>query len=138
MVIAGMTVFLNTKINIFLALLLHGFVAYICFMNQLMNIFLSFYLLLLACMPCHDVVESTGKTEQTIVRSDTDSKADHGTDSDFCSPLCSCACCGTIMISPYAARISVFMARTVQVKFPNETKDTANFISLLWQPPQLV
>lgn len=130
--------FMDAKINIFLALLLHGILAYICCMNQFMNIFLSFYLLLLACMPCHDAVESAGKIEQTIVRSDTDSRADHDTDSDFCSPLCSCACCGTLMISPYAAQMPVFMSKPVQVKFPNEIKDTANFVSLLWQPPKLV
>lgn len=134
-----MTGFLmNVKINIFLALLLHRFLAYICCMNRFSNIFLSFYLLFLACMPCHDTLESMGKTEQTIVRSNTDSQADHGADSDFCSPLCCCACCGTLMISPYATRIPVFMAIPGQIKFPNETEDTANFISLLWQPPQLV
>lgn len=130
--------FINAKINIFLALLLHGILTYICCMNQLTNIFLSFYLLLLVCMPCHDTAESVVKNGQTIVSGYTDSQADHGADSDFCSPLCSCACCGTLMISPYAYPISVFMANPGQVKFLSETKDTANFNSLLWQPPRLV
>ncbi|MBA4849964.1 DUF6660 family protein [Emticicia sp. BO119] len=107
-------------------------------MNQLANIFLSFYLLFLVCMPCHDTNETVEEKIQTIVSSQTDSQACQGTGSDFCSPLCSCACCGTLMISPYSTQISVFQAVQGKATFPRETKATANFISLLWQPPQLV
>lgn len=89
-------------------------------------------------MPCHDTTENVDETAQTTVRSHTDSQASHGVNSDFCSPLCSCACCGTLMISPYAAQVPVFQSSLARVKFPSETKATANFISLLWQPPQLV
>ncbi|WP_116985138.1 DUF6660 family protein [Emticicia sp. C21] len=107
-------------------------------MNQFANIFLSFYLLFLACMPCHDTAEKVDEKAQTVVRSHTDSQASHGVDSDFCSPLCSCACCGTLMISPYFAQIPVFKVFYGKVKFPYETQDTSSYISLLWQPPQLV
>jgi hypothetical protein len=107
-------------------------------MNRFANIFLSFYLLFLACMPCHDIIKSADEIAQAIVSTHTDSQANHGADSDFCSPLCCCACCGTLMISPYSAHIPVFQAISGKVKFPSETKDTSNFISLLWQPPQLV
>jgi hypothetical protein len=107
-------------------------------MNQFANIFLSFYLLFLACMPCHDTAEKVDNIAQTVVRIYTDSQASHSADSDFCSPLCSCACCGTLMISPYFTQMPVFRAIYGKLKFSSETKDTSGFISLLWQPPQLV
>ncbi|WP_259017084.1 DUF6660 family protein [Emticicia fluvialis] len=107
-------------------------------MSRFSNIFFSFYLLFLACMPCHDTAGSADTMAKAVVRSDTDSQAGHGEESDLCSPLCSCACCGNLMISPYteqAVERNVVSARTMYL---TETKDTAGFISLLWQPPQLV
>lgn len=89
-------------------------------------------------MPCHDTAESVGNIEQTIVSSHTDSQADHGADSDLCSPLCSCTCCGTLIISPYVAQIPVYQAPVYRAAFLSETKDTASYNSLLWQPPKLV
>ncbi|RYU95107.1 DUF6660 family protein [Emticicia agri] len=99
---------------------------------------MSFYLLFLACMPCHDTAASVVEAAQTIVCSHSDSQACHGDDSDLCSPLCSCACCGTIMISPYLAQVPVFKDAYAKVTFAYEIKDTSNFIFLRWQPPQSV
>ncbi|WP_337041035.1 DUF6660 family protein [Emticicia sp. 17c] len=106
-------------------------------MYRLLNILLSFYLLLLACMPCHDAPVNTHDKPQTSVYSAANSQASHS-ESDFCSPLCSCACCGTLMVSPSAEQLVPFEPVSDQTQFFTEIKDTTGFISLLWQPPQLV
>ncbi|HEY1055071.1 MAG TPA: hypothetical protein VGE24_08050 [Emticicia sp.] len=88
----------------------------------------EFYLLFLASLPCDNTSKYVAETKQTIVRSDTDSQASHGVDSDFCSPLFSSACCGSRMI----IQVPVSKLTYRKVKFPYKTKDASSFISLPW------
>jgi len=88
-------------------------------------------------MPCHDVPERMEEATQTMIYTHDNTQQNHHTDADFCSPLCCCACCGSVLISPYFYQSAAVLSIHDRTKFLSEIKATSSFSSLLWQPPQL-
>ena len=83
---------------------------YLYHMKQFLRIF-CLYLFALSCLPCsdgeHGHEAAPGNREAAMLTENHDSPT-HEHCADFCSPLCTCACCGCTTSSP---RLATFQLR---------------------------
>ncbi|MDA9554640.1 hypothetical protein N9R54_00260 [Pelobium sp.] len=103
-----------------------------------MKIYSSILVLLIMFMylkPCTDKLVS----KENIKLETLEKTANHqDTQSDGCSPFCSCSCC-SIRVVPKASRITSFIPKENNSKYNQElpSKPIEASLSIL-QPPQLV
>ncbi|WP_407637847.1 DUF6660 family protein [Chryseobacterium koreense] len=109
--------------------------SYICTVRSLSFIFAIFCAFLLTA-PCSDVSASTKGTHTTVQHDKKSEKQKHA---DYCSPFCTCSCCG--------AQLSIVSIEWFFL--PKEaifySKKISSYHSLfnpgipsgIWQPPQL-
>ena len=100
---------------------------------KIFTFIMTFYLLLLAAMPCSDneECESQVMTEQT-------NHSEHEDEEEGCTPFCVCACCPThIYVSDLLTEnlpIPVFSILSSEIN-----TEIRSFIShAIWQPPRTV
>lgn len=87
-------------------------------------------------MPCADI--SAAEHEKNANMEIGHSDADHEDCEDFCTPFCSCSCCGTTMAFFYPERIS--LVRTISCETVNATfipNAFSNFNHSIWLPPKI-
>ena len=92
--------------------------------------------LVLSCMPCTDGAYANDHKASTTFS--TPQNLPEDSDSDDCSPFCTCNCCAGFAIISYSYQIGCLY-------FPSVEKNAVHLpvciseISLpIWQPPQLV
>ena len=100
---------------------------------RLISYILTFWVLLLSCIPCSD----QAATSRAVIQYTT-AAADRHAPVDACSPFCICACCATnpvlseqIVYSRYSPELSV-SHMAFCFSFVQEC------LTDVWQPPQLV
>ena len=111
----------------------------ICFIFAGMKIFafiMAFMVLALSVMPCMDRSDTiNGSTKTAFSKSDT--QKEHS-DSDDCSPFCTCSCCSASVFHQVLA-FSHSQKPVFQIKkYPIYTPSFCSEISFsIWQPPKL-
>lgn len=102
---------------------------------KFLTIILSFYLIILAAVPCIDRYFEVNPAHKIELIQEKHNN--NHSDSDSCSPFCTCNCCATAV---------VFQTQTVQFTcYPFSEKQyfpiTSEFISdplaTIWQPPKI-
>ena len=108
-------------------------------MKQFLHIF-CLYLFVLSCLPCndgehgHDAAQSGG---ETIVQSDGHDSPTHEHCADFCSPFCTCACCGCVTSSEKVATLELHppLLTIQKAAFTYQSPFTAAHLRALFRPP---
>jgi len=104
---------------------------------KFLAVILSFYLLLLTAIPCIDGLYediSMHQTELTQERQDSH----HHSDSDNCSPFCTCNCCATaVVFQPQIVQLTCFPFSENQY-FPVTSVFISDPLASIWQPPKIV
>lgn len=95
---------------------------------------LSVYIIGLTVIPCIDQ-----PLEKHIEKSEVAGDAGHQhSDGDDCSPLCTCNCCATSVIQQDVFIHFNNFALLQEFKLPEYVSAvTSDFLSAIWQPPQL-
>lgn len=97
----------------------------------------SFYILVLAVMPCGDKDDCQHQDTEQSALSDND-QTDHEGDTENCSPFCICACCGHSITAP-----DYFIPLPFLNQHPakNSSSYAEAFVSgalvQIWQPPKI-
>jgi hypothetical protein len=64
----------------------------------------------------------------------------HDKENDLCPPFCSCACCGSQIVSYFqATAISIpILSKSIKTQLPTyKSILSSNFYGSIWQPPQI-
>lgn len=96
---------------------------------------LSFYVLVLAAMPCVDVPKDNNLHNFELTNSLSDH---HEHENDLCSPFCTCDCC----VSPIINNLTVYFTFICSPLAQKLTKEYDNSfvsspITTIWHPPKL-
>ncbi|MFT6638773.1 MAG: hypothetical protein ACJAYP_001359 [Flavobacterium sp.] len=107
---------------------------------KIINFILSFYLILLSCIPCTDTKEdiAVNSTHEYATNHDNHS---HETSNDACSPFCICNCCGQTILNYQPVIVYNFPVQLQEIKTINSNYNSsliALFSGSIWQPPQIV
>ncbi|WP_306350227.1 DUF6660 family protein [Flavobacterium sp. '19STA2R22 D10 B1'] len=101
-------------------------------------IFLSVYILSLACIPCADAhgIEISTTEQSSIKKHDIEQHMDV----DSCSPFCICNCCGSPIFN--SIQFFTFDLKESNAVITKKLSDyqfvfSSNFYASIWQPPQL-
>jgi hypothetical protein len=95
------------------------------------------HLVALLSVPCDDFFRDAPKNQSQIAMFDTSN--DTETQSDGCSPLCICSCCGQSVASPVLSfGVTTEIENVAIITTPSEysTPDTATYNNSVWQPPK--
>jgi hypothetical protein len=100
----------------------------------------SIYFLVLACIPCSDAEHSHAVSENhTIISEHSEGQHEHC--ADFCTPFCTCACCGSVFSLPKTAIYS-FISQYIPPFFEEKSlfffsnQFISNYLANILQPPQ--
>jgi hypothetical protein len=99
------------------------------------SLILSFYIVLLTAMPCADELPGPiGGAASAVSAHKTDG---HHTDTDHCSPFCTCDCCATHVIT---VNYIVHLECSDFIRF-EYSEFSVSYISssfaAIWQPPEI-
>ncbi len=104
---------------------------------KVLAVILSFYLLILTAIPCIDSyydANTSCKTELTQQNPDNH----HHSDSDNCSPFCTCNCCATsVVFQSQMAQLTCFPF-TAKQYFSGTSVFISDPLATIWQPPKIV
>ncbi len=109
-------------------------------MKTVFSLFMGLYLLMLSVLPCADgalhVTLNTGLPAQFMP--DGHDHDQHQAASDLCSPLCTCACCGTILHPqvPFAFTFTPPDAPVHKIRVQGAFRLTDVALTY-WQPPKI-
>jgi len=102
---------------------------------KLVAIILSIIIFSLSALPCVD--EGTIDVSQSTSISQ-DSNHSGQSDTDLCSPFCSCTCCASIAFEPNIQQHSLISEiHTTEINTAYIVSFTSNYLSLIYQPPQV-
>jgi len=109
---------------------------------------LAMFLLGLSLVPCSDTAVSALLSNTNPIQFHVStSEHDHGSDADdtehvdFCSPFCSCSCCGLHIVSTgevVHSSMIFYHLEFDQDSFAYTSPIYFGFLKNVWQPPQLV
>jgi hypothetical protein len=107
---------------------------------RIVNFILSFYLIVISCLPCADMeVYSTAHSSQETALEEKSHS--HDKENDLCPPFCACNCCGaqTLAFLPEIV-FDLPLASTVinNEELYYKSICTSKFFGSIWQPPQIV
>jgi hypothetical protein len=97
----------------------------------------SFYMTLLAIMPCRDTDDfGDFRTENTSFNNDH--SGNEKTGKETCTPFCACACCSTVRtIIPQQAAVSIYIQEIKQIFAQPSVPALLKQSLSVWQPPQI-
>jgi len=85
-------------------------------------------------MPCIDIHEDTISQKVELSTNSTDT---HQTNSDHCSPFCTCTCCATsVAFIDYAIQFNYFPIEREHLFEYNFSYNSSEHYSI-WQPPKI-
>jgi len=96
---------------------------------------LALYVMVLTVIPCIDVPQDNSKHKTEFSQQKQDSH--HHSDTDHCSPFCTCNCCSTSVILqeiPCCTECLVSEVAIFNIYLPASFSNPSFFI---WQPPKL-
>jgi hypothetical protein len=94
---------------------------------------LAFLVLSLSCIPCADGVAAGMQGGTEIAQTGHQ----HPQHTDYCSPLCICACCGTVSFITVHATVECPVIPVPRNYVVFETSSVQDLPLPVWQPPQL-
>ena len=105
---------------------------------KIISLLLTISILVISCLNCEDVTElkTIGKAENLTT---SISKNQSHSDADYCSPLCTCNCCGQPLVFNLKS-ISLKSLKPVastQKIIAYRKHFTSDFFQSIWQPPKL-
>jgi hypothetical protein len=100
---------------------------------KVFHILLSVYILVLSSLACSDMEATTSKNETAQISSSHTTSHEE----EACSPLCICACCGSLAVHS-SERIQQKPQEIIFQNFsPVEEKSVIDISLSVWQPPKL-
>ncbi|WP_313581298.1 DUF6660 family protein [Chishuiella sp.] len=108
---------------------------------KLIIFILSIYMLALSLSPCNDAYKEFNRNS-TKEQSKVDEIKSQDIHEDFCSPFCSCSCCGTVARTDFNFNSIEIKEPKFQItdklKFPLIDTDLySHFYGNIWQPPKI-
>lgn len=104
---------------------------------KLLTFILSIYVLLLSTVSCTDDVESHNEGDKIEISVNTDDH-NHSENCDFCSPFCSCACCGSVVtLFSNTILVDTSINRLPKYLFRYSFDYSFNYNIGVWRPPNL-
>lgn len=103
------------------------------------NLILSIYIITLSCLPCADV-EVNSLVHSSVEFASNHGDHSHDKENDLCPPFCSCACCGSQIVSYFETSLITLpiLSKSIKTQLPTYTSVFAsNFYGSIWQPPQI-
>lgn len=95
----------------------------------------SLYLVLLTIMPCIDNHEND---KCNILAQSQNHKNDHSTNTNHCSPFCTCQCCTSpVIYQNFTINFKMNYALVFNY-IENITNFKSNLYTSIWQPPKLI
>jgi hypothetical protein len=97
---------------------------------------LSLYIMVLTAIPCADKPE-----DHTLQKSEITQNAgsNHQHDCDHCSPFCTCNCCASPVIQQdIIIQFNCFSLLQEYTSSEYISVFTSDYLSSIWQPPQIV
>lgn len=95
---------------------------------------LSVYIVVLTIMPCVDIHQDTISQNIELL---TTSSNTHQTNSDHCSPFCTCTCCATsVVLQNTVIQFKCFPIDIEQLFEYDLSYSTSEYYSI-WQPPKI-
>jgi len=102
---------------------------------KFLAIILSFYLLMLTAIPCIDVHSDNVKHKTELTQEPQDFP--QHSDSDNCSPFCTCNCCATFVVfQAFQVQLNCFPFSEKQY-FPVSSIFISDPLASIWQPPKI-
>lgn len=107
-------------------------------MMKTLSFFLTVSILVLSCLTCGDVTELQTIDGARISYSSVNNNQNH-TDTDYCSPLCTCNCCG----QPLAFNLKSITIKILKPALKTQKiigykeQFVSDFPQSIWQPPKL-
>lgn len=105
---------------------------------KFISVIISIIILALSFVPCTDSI-SPNQESQSLSTSHQESR-NHKQHSDFCSPLCVCSCCGTVVAQIEAdSGIETYQEQTSTLKESifKQNLPTDLYYSI-WEPPKII
>lgn len=103
---------------------------------KILSVIMSVIILALSFVPCADN-NSVNQSQEISLHQDSDNHQHH---SDFCSPLCVCSCCGTIVAQIEGQ--ADFEIKTYEIYSSQENLLKPRFPSdisfSIWEPPKII
>jgi hypothetical protein len=90
-------------------------------------------------MPCADM-EVNSPAHSSVEFASNHDEHSHDKENDLCSPFCSCACCGSQMVSYFQATVIniAILSKSIKTQLPTyKSILSSNFFGSIWQPPQI-
>ncbi len=109
---------------------------------KFLNLFLTFYFMVLSFVPCSDVyVQSSKNVKETYsIQQKSDNLHSEEHKEDLCSPLCSCNCCQITVASfkseplPLQKKVTEYFSKKIHF----QKNDFAYLVyDQIWQPPKI-
>ena len=92
----------------------------------------------MAVVPCSDVGDKPNNGDGHIEVSHTEHDQNHSEHCDFCSPFCTCACCGSLVIVPSCEHIDEMkVLASATYSFPYQLDYSLDYTVGVWHPPSL-
>jgi hypothetical protein len=105
---------------------------------KLFSILLAVYVLALSMVPCTDGLEHIHEHAKAQIEQGNHSDHNHPEHKDHCTPFCTCACCGTVMVLPSVFQIEISNVEVYSLKqFYYSAQYTFDFNAGVWHPPAL-
>ena len=103
---------------------------------RLIAVIFSMYVIMLTAIPCIDRYYDANQVDKTeLTHENQDSH--HHSDSDNCSPFCTCNCCATaVIIQPMMVKLTCFSFIQKQY-FPVTSVFISDPLANIWQPPKI-
>lgn len=104
---------------------------------KIISLLLTISILVISCLNCEDVtkLKTIDKAENLII---SISNNQLHSDADYCSPLCTCNCCGQPLVFNLKS-ISIKSLKPVantQKIIPYRKHFASDFFQSIWQPPK--
>ena len=99
-------------------------------------IFLNCYILMLSVLSCKDNDEIVLPIQGPKIELSQHTEAKHS--DDFCTPFCTCACCGTNRTASEFVQLATMLKSSLPIRYSALKISLPGDISLsFWQPPQV-
>ncbi len=104
---------------------------------RLFSFILSIYVLALSVVPCSDgIAHKLDDVDANIEVSQTEHDHNPSDHSDYCTPFCSCSCCGSLTTVPTGHQIGeVKILASTTYLFPYKFDYSSDYTEGVWHPP---
>ena len=104
---------------------------------RFLTFILSIYVLALSIVSCADNIEKHNEGDKVEISVNIEDH-NHSNCDDFCSPFCSCACCGTVVtLASNTIITDTLISQLPKYSFHYSFDYSFNYNIGVWRPPNL-